>query len=268
MDDLSANTRTYGGNSKSYNGWPFITHNGTVAATVPGTKAVNIPIRKGDVATILNAWAALWNKRIRPIEDDSAPDYGGWTSTNSHPTSCHLSGTAIDLNWNAFPFRVRRATPAQRAAADQMVKDFRGVVAWGGHWSDPVDEMHAEIAVLPGDPRIATLVRDLEAGYLGVYATDPNTTGDKSMTTQYDVDRPNSDPAKRPKLDLTAAVFRTLFEATYWIKRRSLQALQAKGDRPDTVLGHAADAASYAVINHQLLVRIADKLDVDTTGLA
>lgn len=268
-EDLSANTRSYGGNTKSYNGWPFITHNGTVAALVPGTKAVNIPIRRGDVATILNAWAAVWNRRVMPIEDDNAPDYGGWTSTNDHPTSCHLSGTAIDLNWNALPFQQRRMSAARRAQVDQMVRDFRGVVAWGGHWTDPVDEMHAEIAVLPGDPRIATLVNDLNNGYLGVYAAGTTNGGGVSdvSTINYDIDRPGIGKAREP-LTPDRSIYRLLFEATYWLPRRTLTALRAKAGKPDTVLGHAVDAASYGAINNAILTRIAAHLQIDISDIS
>lgn len=154
----------------SYNGWPFIGPAQLVRALVPGTGNVRIELRAGEVATVLNAWAALWHKRIRPIDTYRPRDYWGWSATNSHPTSCHLSGTAVDLNATALPFRRRTMPPDQRAEVNRMLGEFRGVVVWGGNWGGTgVDEMHTEISVPPGDPRLGQLARDLSAGYLGVY---------------------------------------------------------------------------------------------------
>ncbi|MBB1033170.1 M15 family peptidase [Dietzia sp. CQ4] len=164
-------TREYRGNSRSYNGWPFITAAGTISAIVPGTEDVRIEIRRGEVATVLNAWAALWHRRVRRIDTYRPRDYWGWSAENDHPTSCHLSGTAIDLNATTLPFRTRSMPADQRAAVDQLVREFLGVVAWGGHWANPVDEMHTEIAVRPGDSRLTNLARDLSNGYLGVYGS-------------------------------------------------------------------------------------------------
>ncbi len=157
----------------SYNGWPFIGTGELVRALVPGTRDVRIEIRAGDVATVLNAWAALWHKRIRPIDTYRPRDYWGWSATNDHPTSCHLSGTAVDLNASTLPFRAHTMPHHQRAEVHRMLDEFRGVLAWGGDWDSPVDEMHTEIAVPPGDPRLAQLAADLSAGYLGVYQEEP-----------------------------------------------------------------------------------------------
>lgn len=161
-------TRTYRGHTHSYNGWPFVTSSALARAVVPGTGDVRIEILAGPVATVLNAWAALWHKNIRRIDVFRPRDYWGWSAVNDHPTSNHLSGTAIDLNATTLPFRQRTMPADQRARVDQMVRDFRGVVAWGGHWTNPSDEMHAEIAVRPGDHRLTTLARDLSSGYLSV----------------------------------------------------------------------------------------------------
>lgn len=181
------NRRTYRGNTHSYNGWPFITAAGIVRALVPGTGDVRIEIRAGEVATVLNAWAALWHRNVRRLDTYRPRDYWGWSATNDHPTSCHLSGTAIDLNATTLPFRIATMPADQRATVDRMVSDFRGVVAWGGHWTNPIDEMHAEIAVPPGDHRLTDLARDLSAGYLGVYGSPtppPNERTD--MTPEQD----------------------------------------------------------------------------------
>lgn len=195
----------------SYNGWPFIPATEVVRAVVPGTHDVRIEIRRGDVATILNAWAALWHRRVRPLDTYRPRDYWGWSATNDHPTSCHLSGTAVDLNATTLPFRLRTMPADQRAAVDDMVHQFRGVVAWGGHWTNPADEMHAEIALPPGDRRVADLAADLSAGYLGVYTspTEPPQEGitvseaDRIIKFIQDYIGPNNSDTKDNREQLT-----------------------------------------------------------------
>lgn len=85
-------------------------------------------------------------------------------------------------------------------------------------------------------------------------------------TTNYDVNRPGQLGAP-VALDLFGAVARTLFEATLWVARRGYKELVGKKSTPDTVLGHAADAASHAAINTEILLRIAKKQGVDVTDI-
>lgn len=57
------------------------------------------------------------------------------------------------------------------------------------------------------------------------------------------------------------------FEISLWFKRRGLRQLEAKKGAPDTMLGHAIDAASYGAANHALLKAIAEKQGVDVVAV-
>lgn len=61
-------------------------------------------------------------------------------------------------------------------------------------------------------------------------------------------------------------------EGTKWLEGRSLdhEAIKkflADPNRKDTVLGHAINAASLARINHLILVRLAEAMDVNISGI-
>ncbi len=61
-------------------------------------------------------------------------------------------------------------------------------------------------------------------------------------------------------------------EVTLWLQGRSLdhEAIQKfldDPDRKDTTLGHAINAASLARVNHLILVKLAESLDVDISDI-
>ncbi|MGC7276887.1 hypothetical protein RA984_20460, partial [Mycobacteroides abscessus subsp. massiliense] len=87
------------GNSFSSNGWPMVNGDECTWVTVPGT-SVSLQIQNGQPLAILRAFAADFNAYVEPLRD---PDSACWTPTNSVSTSNHLSGTAMDLNWESHP---------------------------------------------------------------------------------------------------------------------------------------------------------------------
>jgi hypothetical protein len=66
------------------NGWPQCTREECETLLVPGTESneVRIELRKGDVATILTAWAAWYHRNVRPINNEHTRDCWGWCATN------------------------------------------------------------------------------------------------------------------------------------------------------------------------------------------
>lgn len=65
---------------------------------MPGTDHVRPELLAGDVDTVLCAWAAWFNRNVRPIEPgDGHRKWWGWSATNDVWNSNHLSGTALDL---------------------------------------------------------------------------------------------------------------------------------------------------------------------------
>lgn len=149
----------------SENGWPMVNSNSTVAVeVVPAARRV--PLRAGDVATILNAWIILYNRRVEPI----VTQVWGWSADNDVANSNHMSGTAIDIGAPKYPWGVYRMPAATRAKVEALLRDFEGVVYWGRNWNKP-DEMHYQIGLGPNDPRVAAFAAKLNRGHLGAYGT-------------------------------------------------------------------------------------------------
>lgn len=142
------------GNSFSSNGWPMVNGDECTWATVPGT-SVSLQIQNGQPLAILRAFAADFNAYVEPLRD---PDSACWTPTNSVSTSNHLSGTAMDLNWESHPFQVANAgfSAAQIATIKEIQAFYEGTVFWGNDWSDPKDAMHFQLASLANGGEINT----------------------------------------------------------------------------------------------------------------
>lgn len=147
------------------NGWPMVNANRTVSVqVVPAARKV--PLLRGDVATILNAFLILYNRRVEPITSQ----VWGWSPDNDVWNSNHMSGTAIDINAPKYPWGTYRMPAATIAKVNALLKDFEGVVFWGRNWGKP-DEMHYQIGLPPNNPRVAALARKLNNGHLGAYGT-------------------------------------------------------------------------------------------------
>lgn len=130
------------GNDWSENGWRMVDQGSCQWVTVPGT-SVTLQIQVGQPLALLRAWAADWNAFIEPLRD---ADSACWTATNSVGTSNHLSGTAVDLNWNSHPFQKRGSlNSAQMSVLEEMEDFYEGTVFWAGRWDSPVDEMHSQV---------------------------------------------------------------------------------------------------------------------------
>ena len=135
--------RTVYGNAWSENGWPMVDQNSCTWVTVPGTN-VNLQIQNGLPLAILRAFAADFNAYVEPLRD---ADSACWTSTNSVSTSNHLSGTALDLNWNSHPFLILNAgfSEAKIAVVRELIDFYEGTIFWGNDWNTPKDAMHFQV---------------------------------------------------------------------------------------------------------------------------
>lgn len=147
----------------SENGWPMCNAGECVSVmVVPAAKKV--PLRKGNVATILNAFIIRYNQIVEPITSQ----VWGWSPDNDVWNSNHMSATAIDINAPKYPWGARRMPAATIQKVRGLLKKFRGVVFWGNDWNYP-DQMHFQIGLPPSDPRVAQLANDLNGGYLEIY---------------------------------------------------------------------------------------------------
>lgn len=131
------------GNSHSENGWPMVDTDSCEWITVPGTD-VRLQIQKGWPLVILRAFAADFNEFVEPLRD---ADSACWTATNSVSTSNHLSGTALDLNWDSHPFRVQDAgfDGRELPIVRELLDFYEGTVFWGNDWDTPKDAMHFQM---------------------------------------------------------------------------------------------------------------------------
>lgn len=150
----------------SQNGWPVL-HRPTskiATYTVNGTDQ-RLPVRVGDVATVLLYVAERWHNEVEPLHTGWCWGYADRTIRGSTTTaSNHASGTAIDINAPAHPMGVATAktmTAKQIAAARKIVKDCDGVMRWGGDYVNRPDAMHWEI--VKGSAAVSALAKKIRA---------------------------------------------------------------------------------------------------------
>lgn len=152
------------------NGWPMVNSDKTVSVqVVPAAKKV--PLLRGDVATILNAFIILYDREVEKI----TTQIWGWSPYNDVWNSNHMSGTAIDIHAPKYPWGQRRMPEATKVKVRALLAKFEGVVFWGENWTYP-DEMHYQIGLPPANQRVRDLAHKLNNGYLGAYGTPPKPT--------------------------------------------------------------------------------------------
>jgi hypothetical protein len=108
--------------------------------TIPGCDPpVRIQVQKGQPSAILKAFVADMNAYVEPVYN---ADCASFTPTNAVPTSNHLNGTAVDIRWDSHPFHVKGTFGGKLPALRELLNFYKGVMFWGGDWTDPIDEMH------------------------------------------------------------------------------------------------------------------------------
>ncbi len=140
--------RTVYGRTHSENGWRMVDRNSCRHVLIPGTN-VRIWLREGQPEKILGAFAADFNAHVEPLRQE---DSGGWTETNDVASSNHLSGTAMDLNWQGpdkSRFRLgiteqQAYPPPKDARLRELIAFYEGMVFCGGNWSIR-DWMHMQM---------------------------------------------------------------------------------------------------------------------------
>lgn len=140
------------------NGWPSCGPGDLDNSKVPGTNE-SIPLQKGQPNTILKAFMADLNWYVEALDNGwGTVDEGGWTPTNSVPTSNHLGGTAFDYNWNDHPMgpqvpseeagwqgsEITGGTP-EESRVRELLAYYENTVFWGNDWDQPHDSMHFQM---------------------------------------------------------------------------------------------------------------------------
>lgn len=152
----------------SYNGWPVGTPGSVIGVqtyVVPGT-SIAIPLKSGDIATVLIYFADRFNREVQPLLPWQEQGYSYRRNVNNPSVwSNHASGTAIDLNFELHPNTAKNTFSAAEVAAIRIILAYcEGVIYWGGDYSRTTDEMHFEINVPPGDVRLTALAAKIRAG--------------------------------------------------------------------------------------------------------
>lgn len=148
----------------SENGWRMCDAAELDYTPVPGTN-FKLGVRKGDPNIILKS--LIW--RLNRVEPMITTQIGCYTDSNSMANSNHNSASAIDYNWNKHPYQEWGTWGTLRPAVDQIVKDFRGIIEFGGDWTSPRDEMHFELHFAEGHAGTAALANDLRNGLWGIW---------------------------------------------------------------------------------------------------
>jgi len=131
------------GNSWSENGWPMVDQGSCEWTTVPGT-SVSLEIQKGWPLAIMRAFAADIHQFVQPLRD---ADSACWTEGNSVATSNHLSGTAMDLDWDDHPMGPEYAgwNQGQINTIREILAFYEDTIFWGNDWDTPKDSMHFQM---------------------------------------------------------------------------------------------------------------------------
>lgn len=132
----------------SQNGWSANNRSLIASFTIPGTSR-KVALRKGYVSVVLLDFLAWFDKNIESIDGGVFDDWGyaerpvrGSTSILSN----HASGTGVDTNATRHPLGRRGTfTAEQTRKIRAKLKEYRGVIRWGGDYSGRADEMHFEI---------------------------------------------------------------------------------------------------------------------------
>ena len=142
----------------SQNGWSAFKV-GTDANLTP-LKWITGRVRKGNVHTLFDLFCQRFHKEVEPITQAHSWGFANRAIRGATVTSNHASGTAIDLNAPKHQLgRSGTFTPAQVKALRKILKDFDGVIRWGGDYRGRKDEMHIEINASPA--RVAAVVKKL-----------------------------------------------------------------------------------------------------------
>lgn len=132
----------------SQNGWSANDRSKIRSYTIPGT-TTRVALRAGDCSVVLLDFLAWFNKNIESIDGGPLDDWGyaerpirGLLTVLSN----HASGTAVDVN--AILHALGHSgtfTAAQTAKIRAKLREYHGVIRWGGDYTGRPDEMHFEI---------------------------------------------------------------------------------------------------------------------------
>lgn len=162
---LSA-TATAAQAATSQNGWSAGSSSVVPLSTLSvGAATFPAGVRRGDVHVVLGYVARRFDREVEALVKGWCWGHSYRVISGSTSLSNHSSGTAIDLNAPRHPLgKSGTFSATQRSHIRSILNSCNGVVRWGGDYSGRKDEMHFEINVRPGDPRLAALAKRIGGG--------------------------------------------------------------------------------------------------------
>lgn len=161
---------------RTEDGWPSCTQDELDFSLIPGTSE-SVGLQRGQPNAVLKAFMGDLNRYVEAAVDSrgGGQDEGGWTGTNSVPTSNHLGGTAFDYNWRDHPMGPKVPDPAAgwqwsaivggpeeprvRELLDYYTYKGLQLVWWANDWDSPHDSMHFQMGYgTYGDPRVQQFI--------------------------------------------------------------------------------------------------------------
>ncbi|MFD5782982.1 hypothetical protein [Streptomyces sp. NPDC126933] len=144
------------------NGWPVVER--PESHRVEGAGSLTVPVLDGDVATVLLHVLRRFHYEITTLDKGEVT---GHTITSQKITepyeSNYRSGTAVAILPGMYPVGAKGGFfPNELTVIRDILADCEGVVRWGGDEKVP-KEGHFEIAVKPGDARLARTARKIAA---------------------------------------------------------------------------------------------------------
>lgn len=131
---------------------------------------VNFPwitgkVRRGDFYTVLDAFCKRYHNEVEPIRRDWSWGYNYRSVRGAAVYSEHSAGVALDLNAPKHPLGTQPTanfSAAQIAKIHQILKDFDGVIRWGGDYAGRKDPMHWEVQ--GGVAKVKAVAKKLSGG--------------------------------------------------------------------------------------------------------
>lgn len=153
--------------AKAQNGWPVIPNTDAGRAKLaelilPGKMNHKVRVLAGDVHTIAKWHVAEYQKRVEPINPTGCWGWNVRKIGDGPDWSNHAAACAWDLNAPDNPDGVptkKVMTARQIEECHKLEKESKGVLRWGGDWSDP-DAMHWEIVGTPA--QVAAFAKTLK----------------------------------------------------------------------------------------------------------
>lgn len=120
-------------------------------------------VRSGDVEVVLTHVVRRFHYEVTELGPGDVVGFVSHRRVGRGHDSNHASGTAVDVLPTGYPAGLRGGFfPDQVAAIRDILTECRGLVAWGGDFTVPV-ESHFEISVGPQDGRLHMLATRFRA---------------------------------------------------------------------------------------------------------